>query len=174
MRCPQFKWATFRQLPKAEQAALLHHATECPDCTATWAAFQAQDRVLADLPEVRPSEHLLRATLARTTQRPPAHVAGIKWRTIAVTITALLLFALAGSYGVAAQALPGDPLYGLKRAGEQVRLAFTLNAEARARYQDALEAVRRAEVAEALRTGKSAEVAFGGRIEQATETELLV
>ncbi|MHB1295487.1 MAG: DUF5667 domain-containing protein [Anaerolineae bacterium] len=174
MTCPKSQWAVFRELPNAEQAALLRHAAECAACATARSAYEAQDQALTALPSIRPSEDMIRATLARTTQRPARQGFSRPWRTAIVTITALVVFAMAGTYGVAAQALPGDALYGLKRAGEQVRLALTLGTEARAQYQEALEAMRRAEVAEALRTGRDVEVGFGGRVELATEEGLVV
>ena len=51
-------------------------------------------------------------------------------RPIAVTV-ALLVMLVAGTGVAAAGSLPGDPTYGLKRAAEQVELAFALTAEAK-------------------------------------------
>jgi uncharacterized protein DUF5667 len=49
---------------------------------------------------------------------------------LATAVALVLVFA--GATSAAASSLPGDALYGVKRAGEDVRLALTFDAEARA------------------------------------------
>jgi hypothetical protein len=49
----------------------------------------------------------------------------------ALAAAAILVLAVAGATTAAASSLPGDPLYGLKRAGEDVRLALTFDDVAR-------------------------------------------
>jgi hypothetical protein len=49
----------------------------------------------------------------------------------AVAAMAILVLVLAGATSAAASSIPGDALYGVKRAAEDVRLALTFDAEAR-------------------------------------------
>jgi uncharacterized protein DUF5667 len=49
----------------------------------------------------------------------------------AFATAAILILVLAGATSAAASSLPGDPLYALKRAGEDVRLALTFDDVAR-------------------------------------------
>ena len=51
----------------------------------------------------------------------------------ALAAAAILVLVLAGATSAAASSLPGDPLYGLKRAGEDVRVALTFDDVARTR-----------------------------------------
>jgi uncharacterized protein DUF5667 len=51
----------------------------------------------------------------------------------ALAAAAILVLVLAGATSAAASSLPGDSLYALKRAGEDVRLALTLDDVARTR-----------------------------------------
>ncbi len=51
----------------------------------------------------------------------------------ALAAAAILVLVLAGATSAAASSLPGDPLYALKRAGEDVRVALTFDDVARTR-----------------------------------------
>ncbi|MFN8595417.1 MAG: DUF5666 domain-containing protein [Anaerolineae bacterium] len=87
---------------------------------------------------------------------------------LASTLAALaLIFVVLSGGAVAASgsALPGDPLYGLKRAVEDVRLALTLNSTARTDLQNTLEQTRVREANALLDAGRETEVAFRGPIE---------
>ena len=61
-----------------------------------------------------------------------------------------MVVALAGGSMVSANSLPGDALYGIKRASEQVRYVLTLDEVNRAQLQAAYQEIRRQEVAEVL------------------------
>ncbi len=61
---------------------------------------------------------------------------------------AILLLVLAGATSAAASSLPGDPLYGLKRASEEVRLALTFDDVARTQLLSELTDRRLEELAE--------------------------
>jgi hypothetical protein len=66
----------------------------------------------------------------------------------AFAAAAILLLVLAGATSAAASSLPGDPLYGLKRASEDVRLALTFDDIARTQLLSELTDRRLEELAE--------------------------
>ena len=66
----------------------------------------------------------------------------------AFAAAAILLLVLAGATSAAASSLPGDPLYGLKRASEDVRLALTFDDVARTQLLSELTDRRLEELAE--------------------------
>jgi hypothetical protein len=76
-------------------------------------------------------------------------------------------FAVLGGGAVAASgsALPGDPLYGLKRTIETARLTFTADASAHSALQAQFEVQRRIEANALLDAGRETEVQFSGPIE---------
>ena len=66
----------------------------------------------------------------------------------ALAAAAILLVVLAGATSAAASSLPGDPLYGVKRATEDVRLALTFDEVARTQLLSELTDRRLEELAE--------------------------
>lgn len=66
----------------------------------------------------------------------------------ALATAAALVLVVAGATSAAASSLPGDALYGVKRAGEDVRLALTFDAEARTQLLSELTDRRLEELAE--------------------------
>src|SRR5436853_4698152 len=66
----------------------------------------------------------------------------------ALAAAAILVLVLAGATSAAASSLPGDPLYGVKRASEDVQLALTFDDEARMQLLSDLTDRRLAELAE--------------------------
>lgn len=85
-----------------------------------------------------------------------------------VNVLGLLVAFVLGSYSVAAvsaQSLPGEMLYGVKRAVEQTQLSFTFDPQARAHLQERLTARRVEEVREVLAAGRVTDLEFGGVIE---------
>jgi uncharacterized protein DUF5667 len=66
----------------------------------------------------------------------------------ALGVAAALVLVLAGATSAAASSIPGDALYGVKRATEDVRLALTFDAEARAQLLSELTDRRLEELAE--------------------------
>ncbi len=65
----------------------------------------------------------------------------------ALAAAAILVLVLAGATSAAASSLPGDPLYALKRAGEDVRVALTFDDVARTQLLSELTDHRLAELA---------------------------
>lgn len=85
-----------------------------------------------------------------------------------VNALGLLVAFVLGTYSVAAvsaQSLPGEVLYGVKRAVEQTQLSFTFDPQARAHLQEQLTARRVEEVREVLAAGRVTDLEFGGVIE---------
>jgi hypothetical protein len=70
-----------------------------------------------------------------------------------------------GAVAASGSALPGDPLYGLKRTVENARLSFTGDAVARAALQAQFDLQRRVEASALLDAGRETEVQFSGPIE---------
>jgi predicted anti-sigma-YlaC factor YlaD len=164
VRCQEIRQqlAVYRELTAVERELVDHHLTSCPGCAATLAAYRAQDELLSTLPVLRPSPALDLAVRTHTAaQHRPART--LSWRWTAVTVSLLLLIYTAWStVTFAADALPGDPLYPLKRGAEQVRLVLTLDLAARDQYRQQLAESRREEVRAVVRLQREAHVQFQG------------
>lgn len=84
-----------------------------------------------------------------------------------------LLVLLGGTLTVLAQrSLPGEPLYGLKRAGETLRLSLTLDPDQRAQLLENYNQHRQTEVKLLLERAQVAAVDFYGQVETVTGTTL--
>ena len=70
------------------------------------------------------------------------------WLRPALAAAVLAVFVVAGATSAAASSLPGDPLYGMKRASEDVQLALTFDDVARMQLLSDLTDRRLAELAE--------------------------
>jgi len=126
-----------RELPEAERAAGSDELR----------AFQAQDELLKNLPAPALSSAAIGRILQATTQAPAKPRLWARcWVWSAAAVVLVLAIMLSGTGYAAAQSLPGETLYPIKRGYEQVRLRLMLNPAARLRYQGELGAVRRAEV----------------------------
>jgi hypothetical protein len=101
----------------------------------------------------------------------PAWAKGLA--TVALT-AALLVGAWGGGSAVSANSLPGDPLYGVKRASERVRYFLTLGTENRERVQRALEDLRVQEVHQVLEQRRNVEVQFAGVVDGVEGNTILV
>lgn len=93
--------------------------------------------------------------------RPRLHLA---WGSLAVLL--VLLLSLVVTTFASAQALPGQPLYPLKRAAEAVQYNLTTRPEARLALAEALDQRRAQEVQALIRQGQSVEVRFAGFLMQ--------
>ncbi len=83
----------------------------------------------------------------------------------ATAILLLLAFVLAGATVASARnAIPGDALYGLKRASEDVQRALTVRPESRSRLESALGQLRRDEAGLVAGEGREVELQFRGVI----------
>lgn len=78
-------------------------------------------------------------------------------------LTLIILVGVLGGGGmVSANSIPGDPLYGVKRASESVRLMLTFGHEAKADLEQAFAERRIQEVMQALEQHREARVEFAG------------
>lgn len=85
----------------------------------------------------------------------------------------LLVLLLGGTVTVLAQrSLPGQPLYGLKRVVENVRLSLTLDPQDRVQLLETYNEQRRTETRLLLQQNEVARVSFTGVVETASETDL--
>jgi len=82
-------------------------------------------------------------------------------------LTLVLLFGLLGGGSiVSANSLPGDPLYGVKRASEKMLLLLTFDAQQRAALERQFESRRVEEVKKVVEQGRQVEVDFAGVVEK--------
>jgi len=168
MGCAEFgpQLAIFRELSPAERERLQAHLATCPDCAATLAAYLEQDRLLSTLPVLRPSAKLAANILARTVGRQRrAGAPTWRWATAVLAIMLVFVMVMGGTINASAEALPGDLLYPVKRAAEEVRLTLTFDPEARDRYEEQLVVTRRDETQQVLLLGREADVEFQGPLE---------
>jgi hypothetical protein len=85
--------------------------------------------------------------------------------TITITVVLTLLMALLLLSYVAQDALPGDFLFGLKRASENVQLALTFDEEGHAALADQFNQRRLAEIEQLIEQGRAALVQYRGILE---------
>jgi len=117
-------------------------------------ASRSRARLLSHASELR------RAALAR--RRPPAIP-----RIVAIGLATVLIFLFGGTGLVVASAesLPGEGLYPVKRAVEQVQLSISLNSSAQLSLASSFGKRRIDEVNRLLVLGRIAQVRFEGRLE---------
>jgi hypothetical protein len=88
-------------------------------------------------------------------------------RLAAALVAVVLVFGIVFGVGqAAADSLPGEPLYGLKLAAEEVRLALTTDSEAKTELSLTLTAKRLAEIADLLARGEPVDESVPQRLEQ--------
>jgi hypothetical protein len=97
---------------------------------------------------------------------------GWGWRLASVTLA--LVFVLAVTGLASANALPGDVLYPVKRGLENMQLALTLDAEARAHLQAEHAARRRAEAQDLAALNREVELEFTGIVESVSPSRLVI
>jgi len=150
--------ATYRELGVEERALVDAHVNACSSCAARLAAYQAQDHALSALPRLTPAARLslpMQAGKSRPLRR---------WA-YALALALTLLGGLGTTVRVSADALPGETLYGFKRAVESARYALTVREQARAVLDEEMSARRRLEAREMQRLCRSADVTFDGELE---------
>ena len=97
-------------------------------------------------------------------------------RGLATAALLLALFVAAGGATVvaAADSLPGDPLYGVKRTSERVRLALATNPTARATLHARFNRERQSEALTVAGMGRRAQLQFEGVLEHRTDDTWIV
>jgi len=93
--------------------------------------------------------------------------------TIGLTLF-LIIGGLMGGSIVSANSLPGDPLYGIKRASEKMMLLLTFDAQERAELQRKLSERRIEEVKKVIAQGRQVEVDFEGTVDQVVDGTIIV
>jgi len=168
MRCESVRrqLAVYEALMPEERRRVDEHLRQCEGCRVLLATYRAQDRALSSLPMMTPSAEMIAAVHRRTTRRPTRRP--VQRRVARVVTLAVLAFllVLGGTLPtVAAGTLPGDALYPVKRAVEQVRLTLTIDGEERERLTEVFRAKRIEEVQALAQTEREADVAFEGELE---------
>ncbi|MCE5258189.1 MAG: DUF5667 domain-containing protein [Chloroflexi bacterium] len=160
------KLAAPRELTQAERAL----AEAEPALRERLSRYEAQDELLAALPQPRVSADTIGRILSATTQAP-AHKQPrfsrrrLGWSALAIGLALVIMLSSTGY--AAAQSLPGDTLYAVKRGYEQVRLGLTFNQEQKAAYQQSLWLTRQAEAQRVLQLGRQGvQVELEGVLEQ--------
>jgi hypothetical protein len=164
------------------------------DCLARHPAHAAELRpllTLADdigrLPAPRPrpaaraagQQRMLAAVSARFPAAAPAPAwyerrPILRWGVLLAAILVLLTASGWWSVTASATSLPGDTLYPVKRASEQVRLLLTFDQAAQQALQTQLGQERLDETQAVLEQGRQARVEFGGRLQAMTAASWLV
>jgi len=167
--------ATYRELSPREREAVDRHLEDDDQSRELARLFAEQDALLSALTPPCPSPTLRERVMAATVARGET-AASLRWRPVLAAALSLVLLVLVAGTGVASSgSLPGDTLYPVKRASEQVRLAFTLHDQGRAHYMERLVEIRRQEVNALLGLGRAGvPVAFEGPLEHSPEGEWLV
>jgi hypothetical protein len=93
--------------------------------------------------------------------------------TAAVTLALVVLIG-GGVIYASSGSLPGDPLYGFKLLGEDIRLALTFSHDGRIRMEETFTEHRRDEVRQLLAKGRQESVAFGGLLRSRSNGDWLV
>ena len=168
MKCESVRrqLAVYEALTPNERRQVDQHLRQCEGCRVLLATYRAQDHALSSLPKIAPSAEMIAAVHRRTTRRPvrrpvQRRVAGV----VALAALAFLLVLGGTLPSVAAGALPGDALYPVKRAVEQVRLTLTIDVEQRQRLTEAFRAERIEEVQTLAQTEREADVVFEGELQ---------
>jgi len=97
-------------------------------------------------------------------------------RALATAGVTLALVVLIGGGVIYASSgsLPGDPLYGFKLLGEDIRLVLTLSHDGRIRMEETFTERRRDEVRQLLAKGRQESVAFGGLLRERSNGDWLI
>lgn len=178
MRCDDIRQqlAYYRELDIATRAKVDEHLSACSACAAARTAYERMDAALVGLPTRQASRALRAKVLARTVQRSSAGPRRMRvgWAPAAAALVLLLAVVMGGTLRVSAEALPGDALYPVKRAAEQVRLTLTFDPLEREALIETLNETRRQEVAEVIRQQRDVPVEFQGTVQAVRDDRVLV
>lgn len=169
--------------PLLRMAAFSGRALADVELLSETASAAGKQRLLAAAAQQR----LLAATavghVPAAPQRKPARLPKRPFRRFALPARALaaaalmllLLVILGGGLAVvSADSLPGDLLYPVKLATEQLRLFLTVDAQAREELLVEFGKERQAEAAAVLETGRKVRVAFEGRLQSFSDSLWIV
>jgi len=168
MACRKFRrdLARYRELTPAERQALDEHLRVCPRCRNALAAYARQDAFLGTLGAIQPSPGWARRVQERlqTAKKSPSISRPVWAKAWALAFLAILLLA-SSTLVVSAHALPGQPLYVLKRGQEELRLRLLPEGTPRAEYAQTLAERRREEAKRLIQKGGTAELTLEGPVE---------
>jgi len=162
--------STYRELTVRERQAVARALEDDPRAREELRLYEQEDALLRSLPTPRLDPAVTERIMAATVNHQRDASIWARRPVFAIAL-ALLLMTLIGGTGMASSAsLPGDTLYPVKRAVEQVRLAVTLREQARLRYAVHLSQVRSHEVDALLDLGRhGVAVEFVGPLQQAPD-----
>jgi uncharacterized protein DUF5667/putative zinc finger protein len=172
------------ELNTAERAAIAQHLLECATCAETVERIGRLRAVLQGTVSEEPPQNLIARAqaihqpFARSPRQTPQQ-SRRSWRLFlqpgAMLALLLVFILLGGSLRVLAatadDSLPGDALYPLKRAHENVQLALTWDMSAQIEQHLSLAQTRRQELQALVSQGRFAEVPETGRAAQAQMDE---
>ncbi|MHB9032710.1 MAG: DUF5667 domain-containing protein [Anaerolineae bacterium] len=117
---------------------------------------ERQDQLLSAVPGPQVSSAVIGRILNATTMTPARKASAWKrrWVLAGAAFAAVVVISLSGTGYAAAQSLPGDTFYPIKRGYERARMGLMLNPERRAEYQLQIDAVRQAEAQRLLKLGR--------------------
>jgi hypothetical protein len=159
------KLAAQRELTDAER----EQAMANPSLRDQLMRAQQQDALLSALPQPRVSTAVIGRVLSATTLAPARNQLKQTWarRWAGLAAALVLTVALSSTGYAAAQSLPGDTLYPVKRDAEHVRMALTFDPGQRLAYQQRLGARRLAEAGQVLARGRqNVQLDFDGILQQ--------
>jgi hypothetical protein len=156
--------------PLLSTALVLRRVSPSP-ATPVRTLSRGRARFMAEVQCAQASRRAPRRSLSFMWQPRPLLVRGLATVSLAFV---LLIGMLSGGRLVSASSLPGDPLYAVKRASENVQLILTLSAEERAELQRRLAELRVSEVKQVTELGREVDVRFEGTVEKVEDGTIVV
>lgn len=188
MRCElaRRQLAVFRELDDTARAAVQQHVGACVDCRRALEAYERMDDVLLGLRAIAPSAGLQDAVMRRTTHSAPRRQPAssrperslprrsLRWVYSLAAVALALVVTLTGTLRASAESLPGDALYPVKRAAEQVRLTLTFDPQERGSLLEQFNDMRVSETRQVLLLQRDVQVEFHGRVEAVVDEGVIV
>lgn len=165
MRCSRARrqLAIYRELSQNDKQAADEHLAGCSACVRALASYIQQDAILVAMPPARVGRASSADIRTRTSVRAAPALHRRAW---AAAILALLMLSMsAGIVAASDTALPGDPLYPVKRGVEEVRFRMARDHEQRLRLESLWAERRRQEAHELVVAGREAELSIEGVID---------
>jgi hypothetical protein len=165
--------------PLLRMAAFSERALTDVEPLSTTASVAGKERLLAAAAQQRLLAAATAPQVPTAPERKPVPRPRKRFRLFALparglaaaALTLLLLVILGGGLTVAsADSLPGDLLYPVKLATEQVRLFLTVDAQAKEELLTEFGEERQAEAAAVLETGRKVRVAFEGTLQSFSDS----
>lgn len=168
MRCSSIRrqMVLLRELTPERRTEVRLHASGCRSCGQILAAYESQEQMLSRLPVIAPRPTFAADVYRRIDERQPTRTLSrrltMRRSVAALAAAALALLVVGGTVRAAADSLPGDVLYPVKRVAEAVRSAFELETGSREAYHARLDQLRRDEALRVVSRADVVEVEFVG------------